>query len=192
MSDWDVFTTPIQTSAASTETMIEVTVHVPITARGIQTCMVTLAASDSKGKTISSFAMTLVADQTPDIDPDLIEHNVRVANRFAETAVIGHFNNVATTRREAIFSAMIPPTGFVTEFKIFYNGEEFSSKIKVPTASPSANFTINADMSHDATFDPDRPSLYARSFSLHEVMSTSGEKMSLVKLHHDKNRLTGK
>ena len=87
---------------------------------------------------------------------------------------------------------MIPPNAYVSEFSIFYNGERFSSRIKVPVTSPAQNFTIPENLVHDATFDPDDTTLYARSFSLHEIISASGEKLSLVKLHHDKNRLTVK
>ena len=192
-NEWDVFTSPIQTMKGVDKTMIEVTVTVPVVAKGIQSCTVTLAAANSKGKTISSFAMTLVADQTPDIEPAKIDHKVKVTNRFVETSVIGFFdNNNGNIKREAIFSAMIPPNAYVSEFSIFYNGERFSSRIKVPVTSPAQNFTIPENLAHDATFDPDDTTLYARSFSLHEIISASGEKLSLVKLHHDKNRLTVK
>ena len=192
-NEWDVFTSPIQTRKGDDRTLIEVTVTVPIVAKGIQSCTVTLAAANSKGKTISSFAMTLVADQTPDIEPAKIDHKVKVTNRFVETSVIGWFdNNNGNIKREAIFSAMIPPNAYVSEFSIFYNGERFSSRIKVPVTSPAQNFTIPENLAHDATFDPDDATLYARSFSLHEIISASGEKLSLVKLHHDKNRLTVK
>ena len=188
--EWVVTVTPSRTDADQLETMVQVIVSVPMSARGIQTCMVTLAASN-KAKTVSSFAMTLVSDQLPDIEPELIDHNVKIVNRFAETTVVGHFENNGQVRREAIFSAMIPPSGYVTKLRIIYNNEVFSSKIKVPAASPSANFTLPDEdsIAHDVTFDADDASLYARTFSLHEIMSGSGQRLSLVKLRHDKNRL---
>lgn len=187
--DWLVTVNPQRTDPDQLETMVEVIVSVPVSSRGVQTCMVTLAASNSD-KTVSSFAMTLVSDQLPDIQPSIIDHKVNIINRFAETTVTGQFSNPGSIRREAIFSAMIPPSGYVTELKIIYNNEVFSSKIKEPNVSPSANFTLpDEEVAHDATFDADDISLYARTFSLHEIMSTSGQRLSLVKLRHDKNRL---
>ena len=35
----------------------------------------------------------------------------------------------------------------------------------------------------------DDPGIFARNFALHELLSQDGQKMSLVKLHQDKNRL---
>lgn len=188
--DWIVSVNPPQTDPDQLETMVQVVVSVPQSARGIQTCMVTIAGS-TKGRTVSSFAMTLVSDQLPDIEPELIDHSIKIINRFSETTVTGHFTNEGQIRREAIFSAMIPPSGYVTELRIIYNGEVFSSKIKVPLTSPTSNFTLPEEdsIAHDVTFDADDVGLYARTFSLHEIMSGSGQRLSLVKLRHDKNRL---
>ena len=98
--------------------------------KGIETCTVTIAAANLKnGKTVATFMMTLVADETPDIEADRIDYNIGIIQRLATVTSIGTFDNSEHySRREAIMSVMVPPNGFVTELTIIYNGEEFSSK----------------------------------------------------------------
>ena len=199
-NDWEVHLMSNHTTSASESTPVVVRVFVPIDAKGIQTCTVTLAAASTvNGKTVSTFMMTLVADETPDIPAGKTDINVGIIQRLATVTAIGSFDNTLHySRREAIFSVMVPPSGFVTELTIIYNGEEFSSKVRLPSdvpgpiksALPSFLTQVANDMNMDVTSDD--PAIYARNFQLAELLSQTGEKMSLVKLHQDKNRLVVK
>ena len=128
--NWDIYLDTDRTDANAASTEVTVNLFVPMDTKGIETCTVTIAASNLKnGRTVATFMMTLVADETPDIEADRIDYNIGIIQRLATVTSIGTFDNSEHySRREAIFSVMVPPSGFVTELTIIYNGEEFSSK----------------------------------------------------------------